>query len=118
MSSIELPPRNRDPERSPGTEPSAGEAVSAYSGWLLPTCAVARGVALPGSFLVFVLYWALVFPYMTGPLHPLSVLTHGANFLVMVADMVITRQVSPPDHDEPTHSMRRRQLLSVHSVFF
>jgi O-antigen ligase len=46
-------------------------------------------IALPGSFFVFVLYWALVF---NGSFNLISVFTHGVNFVVMAMDTLFSRQ--------------------------
>ena len=50
---------------------------------------VLQGIALPGSFLIFVLYWGLVYD---GSLHAISVFTHGVNFLIMAADQILSKQ--------------------------
>eukprot|EP00933_Yihiella_yeosuensis_P036613 TRINITY_DN30376_c4_g1_i1.p1 TRINITY_DN30376_c4_g1~~TRINITY_DN30376_c4_g1_i1.p1 ORF type:complete len:324 (-),score=42.98 TRINITY_DN30376_c4_g1_i1:519-1490(-) len=46
-------------------------------------------IVLPGSFLVFALYWGLVFD---GNLHAISVCTHGVNFVVMALDAFVNAQ--------------------------
>jgi len=48
-----------------------------------------QGVIVPGSFVVFVLYWALVF---SGTVYFISVLVHGVNFIVQMADFLASQQ--------------------------
>jgi hypothetical protein len=57
--------------------------------FLVKACIFTRALCLPGSFLVFVLYWGLVFD---GTIHLISVFTHGVNFIVMLIDTIINRQ--------------------------
>ena len=45
---------------------------------------------MPGTFLVFALYWGLV--YDGGSVRVLECLTHGANFGVMLIDLILSRQ--------------------------
>lgn len=52
-------------------------------------CNLTFAIALPGSFLVFALYWGLVFD---GKLYILSVFTHGVNFVVMALDAFVNAQ--------------------------
>ena len=40
-------------------------------------------IILPGSFMIFAMYWLLVFD---GTFHPISILSHGLNFIVMALD--------------------------------
>lgn len=47
-----------------------------------------RAIILPGSFMIFVMYWGLVFD---GTLYFVSVLTHGLNFIVMALDTIVGR---------------------------
>lgn len=49
-----------------------------------------RAIAVPGTFLVFALYWGLV--HDGGSIRVLECLTHGANFGVMLVDLVLSRQ--------------------------
>lgn len=72
-----------------------------------PTCSIKLAntsyvIALPGSFLVFVLYWLLVFPTRTAAqqrdIHPITVLVHGVNFFVMLVDASINAQPFPLAH--------------------
>ena len=51
--------------------------------WLL------QGVLVPGTCLVFLLYWGLVFD---GTIHTFTIPTHGVNFLVQLADLLISSQ--------------------------
>ena len=57
--------------------------------WYCKAAWILQGVALPGSFLIFVLYWALVFD---GSLHPISPFTHGVNFAIMAVDQSLSNQ--------------------------
>ena len=57
--------------------------------WYCKAAWVLQGVALPGSFLIFVLYWGLVYD---GSMHAISPFTHGVNFAVMVADQALSNQ--------------------------
>jgi len=47
-----------------------------------------RAIILPGSFMIFMMYWGLVFD---GTLHFVAVLTHGLNFIVMALDAAVGR---------------------------
>jgi len=47
------------------------------------------GVLVPGTFLVFVMYWALVFD---GSVGNTTVWTHGVNFFVQLADLLVGSQ--------------------------
>ena len=54
--------------------------------WYCRAAWILQGVGLPASFLIFVLYWGLVYE---GSLHPISPWTHGANFVLMMADQAL-----------------------------
>ena len=51
--------------------------------WLVGVTWFLFDVALPGTFMVFVMYWGLVYPYSTSAA-AMSVMTHDVYFLVMV----------------------------------
>lgn len=53
---------------------------------------VLQDIVIPGSFLVFVLYWALVVPEKTEPVQPLGYFTHGVNFVMQMLDVFLSRQ--------------------------
>ena len=59
-------------------------------------CRRLYAIALPGSFMVFLMYWLLVYPAKTpaqkADMHPLAYLTHGANFGVMFVDACVNAQ--------------------------
>lgn len=59
--------------------------------WLVGVTWLLFDVSLPGTFMVFVMYWGLVYPYSTS-LAAISVMTHGVNFLVMVVDTFVSKQ--------------------------
>ena len=55
--------------------------------WFVRVTWFLQAIILPGSFCIFVMYWALVFnpdKFMF-----LSTLTHGLNFIVMLADYLV-----------------------------
>lgn len=54
-----------------------------YLSWVL------HDIAYPASFFVTVMFWLLVFD---PPLHALSVFTHGVNYLIMLADVILSSQ--------------------------
>lgn len=64
----------------------------------LPATVISYCVALPGSFLVFTMYWVLVYQVDycdeggCKPPRALSCMTHGANFAVMLVDILICNQ--------------------------
>jgi len=76
------------PPLADNNEAGEGGADKAAPWWSLASW-VLQDVALPGSFVVFLLYWLLVFE---PPLKLLSCLTHGLNFLVMAVDVVLSCQ--------------------------
>ena len=47
---------------------------------------------VPATFVVAAFYWILVYPSNTYALKPLSVFTHGVNFVVSFLDMWLSRQ--------------------------
>lgn len=51
-----------------------------------------QDIAIPGSFVVFVLYWVIVVPTETSSPTAVSYFTHGVNFVVMLLDMYLSRQ--------------------------
>mmetsp|Transcript_63085 Transcript_63085/g.168496 ORF Transcript_63085/g.168496 Transcript_63085/m.168496 type:complete len:271 (-) Transcript_63085:130-942(-) len=53
---------------------------------------IIQDLAIPGSFLVFLLYWALVYPERTSDPSALSYFTHGVNFVLQLLDMFLSRQ--------------------------
>jgi hypothetical protein len=57
--------------------------------WYCRAAWILQGIALPASFLIFVLYWGLVYD---GTLYPISPWTHGVNFVLMVLDQAISNQ--------------------------
>jgi len=70
-----------------GVKPKSAEMPCyAKTAWVL------QDIAIPGTFLVFVLYWALVVPTKTEPPTLISYFTHGVNFLVMLVDVYVSRQ--------------------------
>mmetsp|Transcript_51648 Transcript_51648/g.103695 ORF Transcript_51648/g.103695 Transcript_51648/m.103695 type:complete len:349 (+) Transcript_51648:132-1178(+) len=58
--------------------------------WLLRFTTVLRAISLPGTFIVFLLYWGLV--YEGGVFRAISVMTHGVNFGVMFLETILNRQ--------------------------
>ena len=57
--------------------------------------AVTRAVAFPGSLVVTILYWGVVYPYGAADLQPLSFFTHGFNVVAMVTDSLISKARLP-----------------------
>jgi len=57
--------------------------------WFARVAWVLQGIILPGSFMIFAMYWGLVF---NGTVHAVSVFTHGVNFVVMAADFLVGSQ--------------------------
>lgn len=57
--------------------------------WYCKLAWVLQAIALPGSFLIFVLYWGLVYD---GSLHAISPFTHGVNFIIMCFDQGFSNQ--------------------------
>ena len=57
---------------------------------LLRVSSCYRAIAIPGTFLVFGLFWGLV--YDGSSVKVLDCLTHGGNFGVMLIDLVLSRQ--------------------------
>merc|ERR1712224_716012 len=47
---------------------------------------------MPTTFLVFVLYFALVVDWDDPPTRVLSYLTHGANFALMISDAILSNK--------------------------
>ena len=60
--------------------------------------AVTRAVAFPGSLVVTILYWGVVYPYGAADLQPLSFFTHGFNVVAMVTDSLISKARLPLLH--------------------
>ena len=58
--------------------------------WYCRAAWILQGIALPASFLIFVLYWGLV--YDGGKIFPISPWTHGVNFVLMVLDQAFSNQ--------------------------
>jgi len=59
--------------------------------WFVSVTWALQPAALVGSFLLFVLYWALL--YTPGSkLYAISIMTHGGNFVIMLIDVLICRQ--------------------------
>lgn len=54
--------------------------------WYVQTMWLLHAVILPGSFFIFANFWLLVFE---PPVLAISVCTHGVNFAVMLADVVV-----------------------------
>lgn len=74
------------------TEPAETDTAPDQSKapWWVVATWMLHDIALPGSFLVFVLYWGLVFsPPLTSALSPM---THGLNFFVMLVDTILSSQ--------------------------
>lgn len=68
-------------------KPAEGpEPIPAYVKWMW----VLNGIMLPGSFLIFLMYWGFVFSAGAGALRILSMLTHGYNFLAMAVDSAVS----------------------------
>ena len=57
---------------------------------LLEACTVTRAIALPGSFLVFLLYWSLAYPSTSGNVEAVGFFTHGANVALMTIDVLVS----------------------------
>lgn len=56
--------------------------------WWLVAIHSAHAIATPGSLLVFVLFWALVYPgYPEASSQPINYFVHGANFLAMFLEV-------------------------------
>ena len=66
------------------------DAITADAPGFARVAWVLQSIALPGAFFVTALYWALVF---NGTLHMSTPFTHGVNFLLMVIDVIFSRQV-------------------------
>ena len=58
---------------------------------LIKTVWVLQGVCVPGTLLVFINYWCLVFPFSSS-VAVISFFTHGFNFAVQLADLVVNSQ--------------------------
>jgi len=58
--------------------------------WFVKVTWILSEIALPNTFMVFLLYWGLVW---TGPeVHAVSVLTHGVNFALQAVDTMLSSQ--------------------------
>mmetsp|Transcript_21020 Transcript_21020/g.62169 ORF Transcript_21020/g.62169 Transcript_21020/m.62169 type:complete len:271 (-) Transcript_21020:258-1070(-) len=57
--------------------------------WFVVVTQVLQDIILPISFMIFLMYWTLVF---SGTIFPVSIATHGINFLLVVVDQLINRQ--------------------------
>lgn len=55
--------------------------------WYVSIMWALHAIVLPASFMVFAMYWGLVFS--GPPVYVVSVMTHGANFVVMFADFLV-----------------------------
>ena len=77
-------------------EPAGGGALDARVARAVHACRRLYAIALPGSFMVFALYWLLVYPAKAPAqkaVEPfLSYMTHGANFGVMFVDACVNAQ--------------------------
>jgi hypothetical protein len=51
-----------------------------------------QDILLPLTFFVFILYFALILPAAGGSPKAISFFTHGANFVIMLLDMLLSRQ--------------------------
>jgi len=60
--------------------------------WYAGLTWVLQDILLPLTFFVFSLYFLLVLPAEGGNLKALSVFTHGVNFVIMLLDMLLSRQ--------------------------
>ena len=58
--------------------------------WYCKAAWVLQGVALPGSFLIFVLFWGLVYDGSNAT--AITPFVHGVNFAIMVADQALSNQ--------------------------
>mmetsp|Transcript_3465 Transcript_3465/g.6575 ORF Transcript_3465/g.6575 Transcript_3465/m.6575 type:complete len:241 (+) Transcript_3465:172-894(+) len=56
--------------------------------WFVKATWLLRNITLPATFTIFLLYWVMVFEPSRG-VKAISVVTHGANFLVMVVDAAL-----------------------------
>mmetsp|Transcript_27545 Transcript_27545/g.55443 ORF Transcript_27545/g.55443 Transcript_27545/m.55443 type:complete len:321 (+) Transcript_27545:143-1105(+) len=63
---------------------------------LLRWIGLLRAVCLPGTFFVMGVYWQLI--YKGGTLKAVNFMTHGVNFVIMVLDMIFSRQSYPLAH--------------------
>ena len=76
----------------PGLPPAAAQPLPRFVRALLAL----QGVALPGSFLVTLLFWTLVLPTIPeAAQYTVNYLVHGANAAVMAADVALSAQPFP-----------------------
>lgn len=60
--------------------------------WFMSLTYGLQSTVLPFSFLVTLMYWVLVFPTVHGSMRPLSMATHGGNFVLMFIDFILGQQ--------------------------
>jgi len=64
-------------------------AKSSKMPWHATMTWVLQDLLIPGTCLVFLLYWILVAPVKPKPLPTLTYFTHGVNFFLMMADVYV-----------------------------
>jgi len=60
--------------------------------WYMSFTFALQSVMLPFSFLICLMYWLLVYKPADGKPAPISVATHGGNFLLMLVDFILGQQ--------------------------